>query len=154
MMQQAVYLGSRTFEVRTVERPSPLAGEVLVEVAFTGLCGTDLHIYHGDMDARVHLPAVLGHEMSGRVAVLGPGVEKWNIGDPVTLMPLLWCGTCPACQAGHQHICQRLTFLGIDADGAMQPFWSVPASTLVALPAGLSLRDAALVEPTADRSAP
>jgi 2-desacetyl-2-hydroxyethyl bacteriochlorophyllide A dehydrogenase len=64
-------------------------------------------------------------------------------------MPLQWCGECPACLAGHQHICQRLNFVGIDSPGAMQQSWTVPDEILVALPEGLSLRDAALIEPTA-----
>jgi 2-desacetyl-2-hydroxyethyl bacteriochlorophyllide A dehydrogenase len=148
-VRSAVYTGARTFQVRTANRPEPEAGHVQIEVAYTGLCGTDLHIFHGDMDARVHLPAVIGHEMSGRVAAIAPDVDGWSIGDAVTVMPLQWCGSCPACTAGHPHICHRLVFLGIDADGAMQQFWSVPAAVLVALPAGLALRDAALVEPTA-----
>jgi len=64
-------------------------------------------------------------------------------------MPLRWDGDCPACLAGHQHICHRLTFIGIDSPGAMQQRWTVPVSTLVRLPAGLALDRAALVEPTA-----
>jgi 2-desacetyl-2-hydroxyethyl bacteriochlorophyllide A dehydrogenase len=64
-------------------------------------------------------------------------------------MPLRWDGTCPACRAGHQHICQHLDFIGIDSPGAMQQRWTVPASTLIRLPATLPLDHAALVEPTA-----
>ncbi|GGO53737.1 hypothetical protein GCM10012286_61830 [Streptomyces lasiicapitis] len=86
--------------------------------AYVGICGTDLHIFHGDMDARVHTPAVLGHEMSGRVVRVGPGVEGWHHGDRVTVMPLRWDGTCPACLSGHQHICRSLDFIGIDSPGA------------------------------------
>ena len=95
------------------------------------------------------MPAVIGHEMSGRVAEVGARGGGWAIGDPVTVMPLRWCGECPACLAGHQHICQRLIFVGIDSPGSMQQSWTVPAGILVGLPADLSLRDAALVEPTA-----
>ncbi len=101
------------------------------------------------MDQRVTLPAVLGHEMPGRIAEIGPGVDAWKVGDPVTVMPLEWCGTCPVCLAGHQHICQRLIFVGIDSPGAMQSSWTVPSRILVRLPDEISLRDAALVEPTA-----
>jgi 2-desacetyl-2-hydroxyethyl bacteriochlorophyllide A dehydrogenase len=76
-------------------------------------------------------------------------VEGWSIGDAVTVMPLVWDGTCPACRAGNEHICQHLDFIGIDSPGALQQYWNVPASTLVRLPSGVSLRDAALVEPVA-----
>jgi 2-desacetyl-2-hydroxyethyl bacteriochlorophyllide A dehydrogenase len=122
---------------------------VRIAVAYVGICGTDLHVFHGDMDARVSRPATIGHEMSGTIAELGPGVEGWSVGDAVTVMPLSWDGTCPACRAGHHHICQNLDFIGIDSPGALQQFWNVPASTLVRLPEGVSLREAALVEPVA-----
>jgi 2-desacetyl-2-hydroxyethyl bacteriochlorophyllide A dehydrogenase len=101
------------------------------------------------MDRRVRIPQPIGHEMSGRIAALGPDVTGWEAGAAVTVMPLDWCGECPACLAGHQHICQRLTFIGIDSPGALQSRWNVPAHTLVALPDDLPLRHAALVEPTA-----
>ena len=148
-MRAAVYTGARVFQVE--ERPggAPGPGEVQLKVAYTGICGTDLHIYHGDMDARVGGRAVLGHEMSGRIAALGEGVQGWAVGDPVTVMPLRWCGECAACRAGNEHICLRLTFLGIDAAGSMQNRWTVPADRLVRLPADLALRDAAVVEPVA-----
>jgi (R,R)-butanediol dehydrogenase / meso-butanediol dehydrogenase / diacetyl reductase len=122
---------------------------VQLHVAYTGICGTDLHIFHGDMDTRVGDQAVIGHEMSGRVAALGAQVEGWQIGQPVTVMPLAWCGECPACRAGHEHVCHHLDFLGIDSAGAMQGRWNVPASTLIALPAALPLQRAALIEPVA-----
>jgi (R,R)-butanediol dehydrogenase/meso-butanediol dehydrogenase/diacetyl reductase len=143
------YLAARTLNTGTVESGPPGAGEVEIAPAYVGICGTDLHIFHGDMDARVKAPAVLGHEMSGRIVRVGPGVEGWQPGAPVTVMPLRWDGTCPACQRGHLHICQNLDFIGIDSPGAMQRRWSVPAATLVALPADLPLDVAALVEPTA-----
>jgi (R,R)-butanediol dehydrogenase/meso-butanediol dehydrogenase/diacetyl reductase len=148
-MQQAVYTGARSFEVRTADPIRPGPGEAQIAVSYTGLCGTDLHIYHGDMDARVNAPQVIGHEMAGRIAALGDGVTGWQLGDPVTVVPLASCGQCPACRAGHRHICHRLNFIGIDSTGSMQESWVVPADTLVALPPGLALSDAALVEPTA-----
>ena len=148
-MLRAAYTGNATIEVGEVEPAAPRAGEVAVEVAFTGICGTDLHILHGSMDARVTRPAVIGHEMSGVVGALGEGVQNWEVGDRVTVMPLAWDGTCPACLAGHQHICQNLDFVGIDSPGAMQTTWNVRADLLVALPRELPLDHAALVEPVA-----
>ena len=120
-----------------------------IEVAYTGICGTDLHILHGHMDGRVKVPAIVGHEMSGVVASVGGAVTRWGVGDHVTVMPLHWDGTCPACQAGHQHICQHLNFIGIDSPGALQRFWNVDADVLVSLPERLRLDHAALVEPVA-----
>ena len=148
-MRSALYTGNSTIVVE--ERPAvpPAAGEVQIEVAYTGICGTDLHILHGDMDSRVRIPQTIGHEMSGRVAAVGPGVTGLTVGAPVTVMPLRWCGACPACLAGHHHICHRLDFVGIDSPGAMQQRWTVAADVVVPLPADLPLTHGALVEPTA-----
>ncbi|MDX2757267.1 zinc-dependent alcohol dehydrogenase [Streptomyces europaeiscabiei] len=143
------YTAARTLTTAPAETRSPGPGEVELAPAYVGICGTDLHIFHGDMDARVRMPAVLGHEMSGRVLRVGADVDGWQPNDAVTVMPLRWDDTCPACLKGHQHICQHLDFIGIDSPGAMQQRWIVPASTLIRLPETLPLDRAALVEPTA-----
>jgi 2-desacetyl-2-hydroxyethyl bacteriochlorophyllide A dehydrogenase len=148
-MRTAAYLGDRRVESAQAEPTPPGPGEVRIAVAYTGLCGTDLHIFHGNMDARVTRPLVFGHEMSGTIEALGDGVEGWAAGDVVTVMPLRWDGTCPACRAGHSHICQNLVFVGIDAPGSLQQFWNVPAELLVRVPDGLGLQHAALAEPVA-----
>jgi 2-desacetyl-2-hydroxyethyl bacteriochlorophyllide A dehydrogenase len=145
----ANYIGNNTIEIREATAVEPLPGEVQIKVAYAGICGTDLHILHGSMDARVATPAIIGHEMSGTISAVGADVDGWNVGDPVTVMPLDWDGTCPACLAGNQHICQNLNFIGIDSPGALQGFWNVPASVLVRLPETLRLDHAALVEPVA-----
>ncbi|MEU2779064.1 alcohol dehydrogenase catalytic domain-containing protein [Streptomyces sp. NPDC007162] len=143
------YIAARTLDTAPAAGSEPGPGEVELAPAYVGICGTDLHIFHGDMDARVAAPAVLGHEMAGRIVRVGPGVEDWHPGDAVTVMPLRWDDTCPACRAGHQHICQHLDFIGIDSPGAMQQRWTVPAAALIRLPDSLPLDQAALVEPTA-----
>ncbi|NNN30782.1 alcohol dehydrogenase catalytic domain-containing protein [Streptomyces sp. S3(2020)] len=143
------YTAPRTLDTAPAADAPPGPGEVEIAPAFVGICGTDLHIFHGDMDARVTTPAVLGHEMAGTVVRVGSGVAGWRPGDTVTVMPLDWDDTCPACLAGHRHVCQHLDFIGIDSPGAMQQRWTVPAATLVRLPAELPLAWGALVEPTA-----
>ena len=148
-MRTARYTGEHTVETATIAPVPPKAGEVQIAVAYTGLCGTDLHIVHGNMDARVSRPLTFGHEMSGTIAATGDGVTGWSEGDRVTVMPLIWDGTCPACLAGNSHICQNLVFVGIDSPGSLQELWTVPAELLVRLPAGLGLEQAALAEPVA-----
>ncbi|WAC70301.1 zinc-dependent alcohol dehydrogenase [Microbacterium sp. SL75] len=148
-MRAAAYTGDGVVSVTEVTPVEPRPDEVVIDVAFVGVCGTDLHIIHGSMDARVSRPLVFGHEMSGTIRQLGSAVTGWSVGDKVTVMPLDWDGTCPACRNGNQHICQNLDFIGIDSPGALQQTWTVPASTLVPLPASLSLRTAALIEPVA-----
>jgi (R,R)-butanediol dehydrogenase/meso-butanediol dehydrogenase/diacetyl reductase len=145
----AAYVGNRTIELQPARALPPGRGQVRIHVAFVGLCGTDLHIVHGSMDRRVQVPLIFGHEMSGTIDSLGAGVDGWATGDKVTVMPLLWDDTCPACRAGNRHICQNLNFIGIDSPGALQALWNVPASTLIRVPQHTGLRDAALIEPVA-----
>lgn len=142
----AFYRGGRHFAVEPVADRQPGPGEVAVDVAFVGICGTDMHVFHGNMDARVGHNRIIGHEMSGRVAAAGEGFAA---GEAVVVRPLAPCGACPACNAGNAHICHNLKFLGLDTDGAMQDRWIVPAYTLHRVPDGVGLDLAAMVEPLA-----
>jgi (R,R)-butanediol dehydrogenase / meso-butanediol dehydrogenase / diacetyl reductase len=148
-MKAAFYAGNRTIQLGECRPLDPGPGQVQIRVSHCGVCGTDLHIFHGAMDKRVKMPAILGHEMSGVITAAGPGVSDWREGDRVTVMPLDPCGACPACNAGHSHICQKLNFIGIDSPGAFQSLWTVAAKTLLRLPPELSLAHGALVEPLA-----
>lgn len=148
-MRAAFYAGQKTIRVGECAPVAPAPGQVQVRVSHCGICGTDLHVYHGHMDHRVRVPQVIGHEMSGTIVQTGEGVQGFAAGDRVTVMPLDPCGCCPACRAGHGHVCQRLKFIGIDSPGALQTLWTVPAHTLHHLPASLSLEHAALIEPIA-----
>ena len=127
----------------------PSAGEVQIDVAYCGLCGTDIHIFHGHMDKRTGDHRIIGHEMSGVIARLGPEVEEFEVGQNVVVRPLIHCGNCPTCRRGYEHICQNLKFIGIDTDGALQEKWNVPAHTVHIIPDGVSLKHAALAEPLA-----
>lgn len=149
MTQAAFYEGNRRIRVGESKSVAPDVGEVQIKVSHGGICGTDLHIYHGAMDQRVVMPQILGHEMSGVIYALGDDVAGFSVGDKVTVMPLDPCGECPACEVGHSHICHNLKFLGIDTPGAFQSFWTVPAHTVHHLPDNLSLKHGALIEPLA-----
>jgi 2-desacetyl-2-hydroxyethyl bacteriochlorophyllide A dehydrogenase len=148
-MKAAYYTGNHTFTIESVQPVAPGEGEVQVGVAYCGICGTDLHVYHGAMDPRVGTHRVIGHEMSGKITAIGEKVQGLEIGDAVVIRPLAACGACPACQRGHRHICQNLKFLGLDTDGAFQQAWTVPAHTIHNIPADLSIEHAALIEPVA-----
>jgi len=142
------YEGGGSFAVRDAPPVPPGPGEVRLDVAYCGVCGTDLHIAHGAMDGRVRTPQVIGHEMSGHVAEIGAGVDGFTIGDPVVVRPLDSRGETSA-DRGLSHISRGLKFLGIDAPGAFQRSWTVPAFTLHRLPAGTDMKIAALTEPLA-----
>lgn len=149
IMAQAVYYhGNKTFKLGASEPMPPGPGEVRLNVAYCGVCGTDVHIYHGAMDQRVSIPQVIGHEASATVAEVGEGVQGFSPGDPVVVRPLDNRAETPA-DRGLSHICSGLKFIGIDAPGAFQQSWTVPAFTLHTAPAGLDLKLAALAEPLA-----
>jgi len=147
--QAAVYRGDKTFTLEQKDVPDPGPGEVQIKVAYCGICGTDLHIYLGHMDKRVGFERTIGHEMSGTISALGSGVDALAVGQRIVVRPLDHCGVCPACRAGHEHICHNLTFIGIDSEGAFQEYWNVPAHTVHVLPEELDLAHAALIEPLA-----
>ncbi|MBU2918820.1 alcohol dehydrogenase catalytic domain-containing protein [Psychrosphaera sp. F3M07] len=146
-MLAAQYIGNKGFQVVEGSAQKPAEGEVRLNVGYVGICGTDMHIYHGVMDQRVSIPQTIGHEISGVVAEIGAGVTGFTVGEKVVVRPLDWCGDCPTCNAGHTHICQNLKFMGIDTPGAFQSSWTVKARTLHKLPATVDLKQGALVEP-------
>lgn len=148
-MKAAFYEGNKRITVRDQVQPTPPGpGEVRLEVAYCGICGTDLHIYHGAMDQRVRVPQVIGHEASATVVEVGLGVRGFKPGDRVVVRPLDNRGETPS-DRGLSHICRNLKFIGIDAPGAFQQSWTVPAFTLHHAPEGIDLSIAALAEPLA-----
>ncbi len=147
-MKASFYEGNKTFSVKEKELVAPAAGEVRIKVAFCGICGSDVHIYHGNMDARVSIPQVIGHEMSGEVDAIGEGVEGYAVGDKIVVRPLD-NRLEDASDKGWSHICKKLKFVGIDSEGALQQFWNVPSFTLHKLPAETDLKLASLIEPLA-----
>lgn len=148
-MKAAFYCGNKTFNIE--ESPEQLLGadDVNIQVAYCGICGTDMHVYHGVMDERITHHRVIGHEMSGRVIEAGANVSELKAGDPVVVRPLVSCGECAACNSGYSHVCKKLKFLGLDSHGAFQNQWTVPASTVHKVPENMNLAHAAMVEPIA-----
>lgn len=147
-MKALFYEGNHSFTIKTTEKQPLQKGEVRLKMAYVGVCGTDVHIYHGKMDARVKPPQIIGHEVSGVVEELGEGVADWKVGENVTVRPLNPGVEMPA-DNGYRHIGQNLKFIGIDSAGGMQQYWNVPAFTLHRLPENLSLQLGAMIEPLA-----
>lgn len=130
------------FELTSAPLPETVsAGWVLVDVSAAGLCGTDFHIFQGKHPYLAY-PRVIGHELSGRVAI---AAEGWAIGTPVVINPYVACGHCRACRRGRPNCCTRLEVLGVHRDGGLCARIAVPAENLY--PAGdLSAEAAAMVE--------
>ena len=145
-MKATLYQGNHSFTVEEKEKVAPESDEVRIKVAYCGVCGTDVHIYHGVMDKRVKMPLTIGHEMSGTIDAIGSNVKGFTIGEKVVVRPLDYRGEKES-DKGFSHICEDLKFIGIDSPGAMQQYWNVPAFTLHKLSHTTDLKLAALTEP-------
>ncbi|MFT4173843.1 MAG: Zn-dependent oxidoreductase [Rhodocyclaceae bacterium] len=136
--------------IEIVERPlpQPAAGEVRIRVRYAGICGSDLHIYHGHNPFAVY-PRVVGHEFVGHIDAVGDGVDPARIGQYVTVDPVISCGQCDACLHQRPNVCGQLQVLGVHRDGGFSQFATAPASNAWVLPQGVDERHATTVEPYA-----
>ena len=147
-MRVARYHGIRDVRVEERPRPTPAADEVLVHVAYAGICGSDLHVFAKGMFGIVP-PMTMGHEFSGIVEEIGPAVSNLQPGDHVVGDPRLGCERCEWCHRGEYHLCAELAFVGEAMPGSYAEYIVLPARRLVPVSESLDLRLAALVEPTA-----
>ena len=147
-MRQAVMSAPGQIEHRQVPAPNPEAGEVLLRVRRIGVCGSDIHVWHGKHPFTSY-PVVQGHEFSATVEQAGPGVSDLRLGSTVTVRPQLVCGECASCLRGDYNICNNLRVQGFQASGCAQDLIIAPRDRIVPLPDTMSYEQGALVEPVA-----
>ena len=140
-----VWKGPDQYGVEAIAAPANRPGWVEVDVAYAGICGSDLHICAGH-HSRARVGIVLGHEFVGRLAQAAAGHAA---GQPVFVNPMIACGNCDACARGLVNVCQRLTAIGVDFPGAIARRLSVPEANLFPLPPDADLARFALTEPLA-----
>ena len=145
-MKAAVCTGKETIVIQDVPRPVPGQGEVLVAVKATGLCGSDVDGYLG-RHPMIKWPIILGHECSGLVAEVGPGVTRWKPGDAVVVEPFFNCKTCPACLKGQYNLCVDLKITGHQVPGSLADYVIADAFFLHPKPANVPFAEAAIAEP-------
>lgn len=149
-MRGTYFLGSQTFESRELPERALEPDEVLIRVAACGVCGTDVHIYHGDKgSAEVHPPVVLGHELAGVVEKTGAAVDRVAVGDHVTVDPNCYCGQCSACRMGKKQMCSNLLAIGVNVDGGFADHCRVPQAQCFRLDPEVPLAFGAMAEPLA-----
>lgn len=137
-------------EIRDIDEPSPGPGQVKIEVQNTGICGSDIHIYHYDIAIPINPPVVTGHEFAGTVVELGEGVTNCAVGDQVTSeTSYSYCGECRLCTSGFYNLCDQRCTLGYWYNGAFTRFTIVPADRVHRLPEGVDLKAGAMLEPLA-----
>ncbi len=147
-MLQAVMISPGEIVFRNADQVVPQANEVLIQIKRIGICGSDIHVYHG-LHPYTKYPIVQGHEVSGIVAEVGPGVVGFAPGDPVVFIPQVTCGTCYPCRHGMYHICDSLKVIGFQANGAAQEYFAIPADKVLKLPVTINPDQAAMIEPLA-----
>ncbi|HOV37588.1 MAG TPA: zinc-binding dehydrogenase [Spirochaetales bacterium] len=142
--------GPGNMELREIPEPKPGPGEVKIAVQYTGICGSDLHIFHSDIAIPVRPPVVTGHEFSGTIVEVGSQVENWKPGDRVVSeTAYAYCGVCMHCREGFYNLCNQRKTLGYWFNGAFAPYTVVPAERLHPLPESISFLEGALMEPLA-----
>ncbi|MCY8234147.1 zinc-binding alcohol dehydrogenase family protein [Priestia endophytica] len=131
-------------EVEKAELKSPT--DVLVKVKRVGICGTDMHIYHGT-NPLATLPRVVGHEVAGEVVAVGKEVDKLKKGDHVVIEPISYCGSCYACRKGRPNVCSNLSVFGVHEDGGLREYIVLSEKQLHLVNKSLSWDDIVLAEP-------
>ena len=147
-MLQEVMTAPREIRFDRVPVPTAGPGQVLVKIKRIGICGSDIHVYHGKHPYTKY-PVTQGHEVSGQVAALGEGVTQFQVGQRVTIEPQVYCGECYPCTHGKYNLCENLKVMGFQTTGTASEYFAVDASKVTALPAGMSYDEGAMLEPLA-----
>ena len=147
-MKQAVMTQPGRIEFRDIPVPIIAGHEVLIKIMRIGVCGSDIHVYHGKHPYTKY-PVVQGHEVSGEVVEVGKAVTNLAVGDRVTIQPQVVCGKCYPCTHGRYHICDELKVMGFQTTGTASEYFAVDASKVLKLPYNMSFDFGAMVEPLA-----
>ena len=149
-MKAAVFYSKTDLRIEDIQKPTPKAGEVLLRVKACGICGTDVHIYHGDEGAAA-TPAgtVLGHEFAGIVEAVGEGVTAVKVGDRVCVDPNKFCNECAYCKSGIGHFCEHMIGIGTTVHGGFAEYCAVPESQVYKIADTTTFEMAAMTEPVA-----
>lgn len=141
--------GNKNLEVSEREIPKINDDEVLIKVKYTGICGSDIHTYHGQ-NPNVRYPRIMGHEISGEIAEIGKSYShSLQVGNRVTVFPLLACGECLICKKGKEHLCRHRTFMGMTKDGGFAEYVKAHSSQVYKIKDNTPFDVAAMIEPYA-----
>lgn len=147
-MIQQVMTAPKQITFREVDVPTPGPGEVLVKVMKIGVCGSDIHVWHGTHPFTSY-PVTQGHEVSCEVAALGEGVTDLKIGDKVTIQPQVVCGKCYPCTHGKYNLCEELKVMGFQTTGIASHYFCTVREKITKLPDNMTYDQGAMIEPLA-----
>jgi len=146
LMKAGLFVAPGKIELRDLPVPTPGTGEVLLKVHACGVCGTDNHIFEGELTSGVVPPVVLGHEIAATVEALGPGVAGVGAGQFCAVDPVIGCGCCPKCRAGLANLCIAPTIIGYKLNGGFARYMLVPAGKVVPMDEGVGPAGGVLCE--------
>lgn len=147
-MLQQVMTEPKVITFREVPVPQPEKGEVLVKIMNIGICGSDIHVYHGQHPFTSY-PVTQGHEVSAEIVKLGEDVEGFTLGQKVTIQPQVVCGECYPCRHGKYNLCEELKVMGFQTTGVASEYFAVDAKKVTPLPEDMSYEEGAMIEPLA-----
>lgn len=147
-MLQQVMTSPGIIEFREVPVPTPEAGEVLIKMMKIGICGSDIHVYHGKHPFTSY-PVTQGHEVSGEITAIGEEVTDLHVGQKVTVQPQVTCGKCYPCRHGKYNLCEELKVMGFQTTGMASEYFCAPAKLVLPLPDSMSYDQGAMIEPLA-----
>lgn len=147
-MLQQVMTAPGEIVFKEIDKPSPAAGEVVVKIMKIGVCGSDIHVWHGKHPFTSY-PVTQGHEVSGEITELGAGVAGLRVGQKVTIQPQVVCGECYPCRHGKYNLCESLKVMGFQTTGVASEYFAVDAKKVTPLPEAMSFDEGAMIEPLA-----
>lgn len=148
MMSQQVMTEPGVISFRTVPVPEPQSDQVLVKIMRIGVCGSDIHVYHGTHPYTKY-PVTQGHEVSGVIVKKGQYADKYEIGQRVVIEPQVFCGHCYPCLHGKYNLCEELKVMGFQTTGTASDYFAVDESKVTPIPDTVSYDEGAMVEPLA-----
>lgn len=147
-MLQQVMTAPGQIEFREVPMPEAGENQVLIKIQNIGICGSDIHVYHGKHPFTSY-PVTQGHEVSGEIVALGAKTEGFEIGQKVTIEPQVYCGKCHPCRHGKYNLCEELKVMGFQTTGTASEYFAVDASKVTPIPEDMSFEEGAMIEPLA-----
>lgn len=147
-MIQQVMIAPGEIEFRSIPVPEVEKNQVLVRIQMIGVCGSDIHVYHGQHPFTSY-PVTQGHEVSGDVVAVGADVSGVAVGDKITIEPQVYCGKCHPCTHGKYNLCEELKVMGFQTTGTASTYFAVDAGKVTRIPDSMSFEEGAMIEPLA-----
>jgi len=144
-MKAAIFHGPQKIQISEIEIPTPAKDEVLIKIIGCGVCGTDAHIFSGQLNVATP-PVVIGHEITGIIEAVGSAVNRFQAGQTVSVDPVIACGSCEFCHVGRPNLCENQTIIGYARNGGFAQFTVVPQTHLYPISPDVGLRGGILVE--------